>query len=557
MFDKILSESALQSLAGRQSFDRGQKYFKNGKVGKLALGGDSIRAVVTGSERYQVRLGISDGELGFSCNCYYAADDHFCKHCVAVGLAWLAAARQDDAASPSLRAVRAYLEELTPRQVVDLLVDAARCDEKLCRSLLAKAKPGGDSGADAARLRELIEETTEVDGFIPWDEVAEVLSPLHDELDAVEELLAPATAAVWMEVLEYGIGRVEEMLEQLDDSGGDAGDAVTRMGALHLQACALAMLEPAALAERLFALEKNAVEGLWSFDPVRYRDVLGTAGVSRYREIILAESGAAGRERRGWLNRMAESVAEASGDIDELVAAKALDLSAPYRYLQIGEILRGAGRADEAIEWAERGLAAFAGSPAPALHEFLAEAYRTIGKHEKALDMAWKLFVDRPSLAHYDRLARSAAQLGCWPDYRARAVAKVEAGITWERRYAQADLRVEIALLEQDLDAALAFANRGRCDSRLLIRLAAELEASRLDDAGVLYRRLVSETVALTNNQAYESAIALVQRYAAALQAQRRDAELEQYLTWVRAEFKRKRNFIGMLDRCGFAAPKS
>lgn len=62
------------------------------------------------------------------------------------------------------------------------------------------------------------------------------------------------------------------------------------------------------------------------------------------------------------------------------------------------------------------------------------------------------------------------------------------------------------------------------CDSRLLIRLAAELEASRLDDAGVLYRRLVSETVART---------------------------------WVRAEFKRKRNFIGMLDRCGFAAQKS
>lgn len=270
MFEKFLSESDLQSLAGKRSFERGQEYFRNGKVGKLALGDDAIRAVVEGVELYHVRLEVRDGRLGFSCNCYHAGDDNFCKHCVAVGLAWLAREQQQDVASPSLRVVRAYLEELTARQVVELLIDAARCDEKLCRSLVAKAKRGGDSAGDAVRLRELIDEVTEIDGFIPWNEVAEVLAPLHEALDSVKELLAPATAGTWMEVLEYGIGRVEEMLEELDDSCGDAGDAVVRMGALHLQACAVAMLEPAALAARLFALAET-INGLYKAELIHRR----------------------------------------------------------------------------------------------------------------------------------------------------------------------------------------------------------------------------------------------------------------------------------------------
>jgi hypothetical protein len=51
---------------------------------------------------------------------------------------------------------------------------------------------------------------------------------------------------------------------------------------------------------------------------------------------------------RSAITRIMERLAEASGDVDELVAIKAKDLSSSYRYLGIAEILAKAKRHDEA-----------------------------------------------------------------------------------------------------------------------------------------------------------------------------------------------------------------
>jgi hypothetical protein len=110
-------------------------------------------------------------------------------------------------------------------------------------------------------------------------------------------------------------------------------------------------------------------------------------------------------------------------------------------------------------------------------------------------------------------------------------------------------LRVAIAIWEQDLPAAWHYANIGECDQRLLIALAGKLATSRLDDALVLYRRVVSALIEATNNAAYEQAIGLVQSIADALSAHQRSQELAAYVEYLRVEFKRKRNFITLLDR--------
>jgi hypothetical protein len=110
-------------------------------------------------------------------------------------------------------------------------------------------------------------------------------------------------------------------------------------------------------------------------------------------------------------------------------------------------------------------------------------------------------------------------------------------------------LRVAIALSEQDLPAAWHYANIGECDRTLLIALAGKLQTSRLDDALVLYRRVVPALIEQTNNAAYEQAIGLVQSIADALGAHQRSHELAAYVEYLRVEFKRKRNFITLLDR--------
>jgi uncharacterized Zn finger protein len=52
-----------------------------------------------------------------------------------------------------------------------------------------------------------------------------------------------------------------------------------------------------------------------------------------------------------------------------------------------------------------------------------------------------------------------------------------------------------------------------------------------------------------TSNAAYEEALGLVKKMAAALNARQREQEMVHYLKQLRVEFKRKRNFVTLLDR--------
>lgn len=67
-------------------------------------------------------------------------------------------------------------------------------------------------------------------------------------------------------------------------------------------------------------------------------------------------------------------MALASGDPDQLIAIKARDLRTPDDYWEIASVLADAGRVAEAVDWAERGLAAFGGRgwQTPPLRELLA-----------------------------------------------------------------------------------------------------------------------------------------------------------------------------------------
>ena len=76
-------------MAGARSFERGEDYFLNGQVKALTEDEGTITAKVQGTRPYRVELWIEEDDLEYSCTCPVGADGEFCKHCVAVGLAWL------------------------------------------------------------------------------------------------------------------------------------------------------------------------------------------------------------------------------------------------------------------------------------------------------------------------------------------------------------------------------------------------------------------------------------------------------------------------------------
>lgn len=87
--DTIFTRGAVQHLAGPRFFERGASYAASGRVKKLKVGDDAVTATVRGQRPYQVRLWIEDGGPAYSCTCPVGEGELFCKHCVAVGLAFV------------------------------------------------------------------------------------------------------------------------------------------------------------------------------------------------------------------------------------------------------------------------------------------------------------------------------------------------------------------------------------------------------------------------------------------------------------------------------------
>lgn len=139
----MISLAILEDLAGTAAFQRGEEYFSMGAVRRLQATKDKATAKVDGSETYLVELRDDDGELAYDCTCPRAADGYFCKHCVAVGLAWLAdqageikIKKKGDKAKrrDPWRDIRNHLIAQPQEILIDLLLEVAHRDDRLYRS---------------------------------------------------------------------------------------------------------------------------------------------------------------------------------------------------------------------------------------------------------------------------------------------------------------------------------------------------------------------------------------------------------------------------------------
>jgi len=571
----VLNRDALEDLADSAVFQRGEAYFARGAVRRMRATAERLTARVAGSDMYDVELRCEGGQLVHDCSCPHAAEGNFCKHCVATGLAWLAeresAERSGSPPDPSdredpWRKMEAFLETQPKQMLIALLLEVAQRDDRLHDSLLLKGTlaAGGDGTAAIASFRRAIDEATSVDDFIDWRQVRTYGSRLDQIIESLEELLDHGAAAALVHLTEHATRRIEDSLDHVDDSHGVVGEVLQRVGELHRAACVMARPDPERLANRLFELAMTLPVNVHGFDPVAYRRALGARGLKRYRELAEEALAAASTvsdadgSRHHRARRILLGLAAARGDVETVARIEASNLSHDHRYLHIAEIWARAGQRDKALDWAERGLAAFPDRPSVRLREFLISTYSARKQFGKALPIAWALFAEHPGLDRYVQLQRIAAKLHQWPQLRQRAhdhLARRDhddgrrpAGRHGTTSAADRSVRLEIALWERDLDAASSVADEGAVGLDLLVKLAGELETSRPDDAVGLYRRVIPPLVERMTQADYESAARLVRAIGRLMMAQGKGAAFAEFLGELHARYRAKRNFIRLLD---------
>jgi uncharacterized Zn finger protein len=108
---------------------------------------------------------------------------------------------------------------------------------------------------------------------------------------------------------------------------------------------------------------------------------------------------------------------------------------------------------------------------------------------------------------------------------------------------------VEILLWEGNVEDAWREAREGGCSEELWLELATRREEEHPEDSLAVYQERIEPLINRTNNKAYEEACGLLVRARDLMQSLDREAEFDEYLDLLRMEYKRKRNFMKLLDK--------
>ena len=589
MLDNVITEKSLRTEAGDRAYARGAAYFGSGAVTDLVVSEETINARVVGGDEYAVQLWAEGGRLGYSCTCPVGDDGVFCKHGVAAGLAWLAdrteargalqgrsgsALAGRKTASPARRhrddlaAIRKWLGEAPRERLVEVLLEQALHDPALRSRLDAQAaRATAHERTDLKALKDTVGKALAVSGFTDYYGMHRLIQRAAPAVDLIAGLLDDGHADTARELAQYALKRGIGTYGRIDDSDGGFGELLRGIAELHLKACRAAPPEPVAFGKQFFALQMMDDWGLLAFED--YAPLLGETGLRAYRALAEKEwkkvpargpEDTATRSGTSYyrITAIMEALARQAGDGDALVAIKSRDLTSPYRFLEIAEILARAKRRDEALDWAERGHKAFPDRPDSRLVEFLAAEYAHRGRHDEALAVAWEQFTRQPALASYKHLKVCADRAEAWDSWRTKALAWLRENFLkaqgrersrWSWASASHSLLVEIFLWEGDSDAALAEAKAGGCTESLWFDLAEAREKDHPLDAAEIYRHCLDGIVQQGNNRAYDQAAALVGKIRDLMRRTKQEKEFATWIESVRTRHKAKRNFMQRIGR--------
>lgn len=291
----VVSDEALQTLAGHAVFTRGQAYARDGSVQEPEMSPlrdqevIALEASVRGTHRYQVRVAIGRRDpLRGECDCPHAADGFFCRHQVALSLVLRAvlSGEAPDGEKPVPTVPATPRAQTLARKAADLQAFlAAQPAEALAGRLwawaqgdrhrmaelkawAAQAQAADDPKALQTAITELLRDRRD---FLDWRESAQYARRAEKVLDWLRPWLMRDPSAC-LDLCDHSLRRLYKVMEHADDSGGDMGDLVGAVMEVYADAVQAAQ-PPAPWLARWFDLMAADPFGLW-----RETEVLTRAG---------------------------------------------------------------------------------------------------------------------------------------------------------------------------------------------------------------------------------------------------------------------------------------
>ncbi len=575
-FSQHITLPWLEGIAESRFFERGEAYFDEGRVTALVEENETISAEVEGTEIYRVDFWKEHGEVVYDCTCPVGDQDLFCKHCVAAGLAWLAGQHASPKKSkPSkktpltLTGLRRFLENQEKEELLELIFVQAKKDTLFREQLFLKMTCASGQEIDLKAFKKTLDRAIKIRGFVHYRDAYAYTQKVQRVVESVATLFDAGHADSVIVLSEYGLKTLEKALESMDDSDGGMNELLYQFQELHLSACKVGTPDVEALASRLFDWEFRGDWDTFSGAALTYTDILGKKGRAVYQKLAeikwkkVKPLGPNEEDRNRYgirfkITHIMESLAKASGDIEALVAVKRKDLSSAYDYLKIAEIYKSAQENDKALQWAELGLQVFPNKTDDRLRQFLADEYHRLKRHDEAIRIIWTAFNEELSLSKYQDLKKHSNRNKQWSSYREKALSLLRARYEsveqemkkphWKGQNIDHSELVRIFLWEKEVELAWAEAKSFECSDALWMELADLRQEKHPEESLIIYQCQIAPILEYPNNQAYKEATQFLLKINKLMLRLKRSDEFFDYLESIRASYKRKRNFMKLLD---------
>jgi len=400
-------------------------------------------------------------------------------------------------------------------------------------------------------------------------------SDVLDAIGPVVALLDDGHGDAVIGICEYALGRVDKLMERVDDSSGWFAEIVAQLELTHLRACRTASPEPVKLARRLFVWDAESGWDIFAGYVEKYQDVLGPEGLAEVQRLAVEFWDALPAPTGGSFDRAPgafrvgntlRDLADVAGDVDAKVQVMSRDLSHPYHFLKIAEVLADAGREADALAWAERGL--------DIDHEiehmrhdtrvddFVLERYVAHGRSDEAMSLLLRRLTDAPLAEPYARMKRWAERLGEWDHHHGDALdtVRTQADLRAKEAEPNAILRsiglrgpdhdpvIQVHLIDGDLDQAWDVAREHGGSVMTWRALADASRTERPLDAAKVYEREIGELIGRKTSRTYEDAVTRIEDVRNLYLLADRQESFDEFILGVRSEHASKRKFISMLD---------
>lgn len=460
---KNLRWSDLQDWAGGKATAKGTKYQEEERVKEIKRTPEgSLVARVRGSIEYFTEVSLENGKLSSVCTCPVG---HDCKHGVAAVLEYLELAEQGEeipiisegdplilrarlgyteietsaihgGEESSIRALREYLEKLTKKELIEILVAFAEKDAMLGRYLkdrqnLATENVEGIIEGVYSEMDELLEETGYYDSSSNESDVPDFL----DVQVRLESLLDAGHPDELLEIGKELMDRYEKIVEYDDE--GDIGTKISFCMDVVLEALSQSSLP--AHEKMIYMLEIELRDNynilneplnepaFWEkdFTPEEWK-LFAEALKVKLREADRAENILYNFpwERDYAVDRLIDALGKA-GLSEEIIPICESEAEETGSYIRLVRVLLDSGQKEKAEEWIYRGIKENREDKpdtARQLWKILLELREEEGNWLFATALEAEEFFRSPYKTSYSEMRKAARNAGIWQEVREAAL---------------------------------------------------------------------------------------------------------------------------------------